>query len=354
MIAPNTNLLSYTASHLRSHLLTTLPVPTKSFAGQTILITGANSGIGLEAARYFVRLGASKVILGVRSPEKGAAAAKEIISSISPSEIQGRNPEDVIQVWELDLCRYASVLSFSERVNRDLDKLDVAVMNAGVLQYDFVREEENDVNITVNVVSTLVLGISLLPKLRQTSQSTGQTGILSFVGSFTHWMTAFPERTSASEPGGIFGRLADEKKSGKRPGEDRYYVSKLIQLLMIRELAERMTLSERGKEGGKVVVNVVNPGFVQTQIMRHATFPFKLFLTGLRKAMARSAEEGARTLVHAASVGEEGHGGYLDDCAASEPSVWVQSEEGHEVQKQLWQELSAKLEMIQPGIMETI
>ncbi len=58
-----------------------LPWPTTSFAEKTIIVTGANCGLGLEAARHFVRLGARKVVLGYRSVPKGEAAKEDIDST---------------------------------------------------------------------------------------------------------------------------------------------------------------------------------------------------------------------------------------------------------------------------------
>ena len=55
---------------LKEQLLTTLPYPQESAAGQTVIVTGANVGLGFEAARHFVRLGAAKVILAVRDQQK--------------------------------------------------------------------------------------------------------------------------------------------------------------------------------------------------------------------------------------------------------------------------------------------
>lgn len=174
------------ASFLRSHLLSTLPEPTKRFTGQTIIVTGSNTGLGLEAARYFVRLDAARVILAVRNLEKGSTAR----SSIETSE---KRP-GIVEVWELDLSRYDSVKAFVERVNTSLDRLDVVVENAGVLTQRFAMAEDNEITITVNVVSTFLLALLLLPKLRESSIKYGKDTVLTFTGSFVQWITWFPER----------------------------------------------------------------------------------------------------------------------------------------------------------------
>lgn len=178
---------------------TTLPLPTHSFAGQTIIVTGSNTGLGLEGARHLVRLGASKVILGVRNLSKGEAAK----ASIEASE----NSREVVDVWELDLARYESVKAFAKRVEK-LDRLDVLVGNAGVLMFSWQMAEEDEMTITVNVVSTFFLSLLVLPKLRETSIKYGKETVLTFTGSFVHYQTDFPERNQKD----IFAYLAQDTK----------------------------------------------------------------------------------------------------------------------------------------------
>lgn len=154
--------------------------------------------MGLEAARYFVRLSAAKVIIAVRSLSKGDTAKKSI------EETEKRT--NVVEVWELDLASYASVKAFAERA-KGLDRLDVVVGNAGMYTFDFAMAEDNERTITVNVVSTFLLGLMLLPKLRETSVKFEKEVVLTFTGSFVHNMTKFPERQAEN----ILDGLAIEK-----------------------------------------------------------------------------------------------------------------------------------------------
>lgn len=184
-----------------TQVLGKLPYPTQSFTGQTIIVTGANIGLGLEAVRHFVRLDAAKVILACRSLQKGEDAAKSILDS------EGRS--NVAEVWELDLASYESTKRFASRVNTELERLDVLVMNAGVYLYDFRMVEKDEETITVNVVSTFLLGIMLLPKLQETGVAHDKDTVLTFVGSFVHQLTTFPEADAEN----VFEHLADEKKA---------------------------------------------------------------------------------------------------------------------------------------------
>lgn len=106
-----------------------------SFKYQTAIVTGANAGLGREAAKYFVRLGAEKVILAVRTPSKGEEARKYI------EKITGR--VGVMEIWQLDMSSFASVEAFAERA-RGLARLDVVVANAGVWPTEFALAEEHE------------------------------------------------------------------------------------------------------------------------------------------------------------------------------------------------------------------
>ncbi|KAI0471292.1 putative short-chain dehydrogenase/reductase family protein [Xylaria cf. heliscus] len=323
-------------SYFRSHLFQQLPVSTKSFAGLTIIITGASSGLGLEAARHFVRQDASKVILAVRNMEKGAAAKASITEST-------KKPDNVIDIWELDLASRASVKTFAARAN-SLERLDIVVENAGVLTHDFSMAEDNEMTITVNVVNTFLLALLLLPKLRETSTRLKKEVVLTFTGSLVHWLAGFPERNSPS----ILRALADKDKADMR---QRYLLSKLLMLLAYRELAEAVTQSTKP---GDIVVSMANPGSVQTALDREGHGPRALVWTVFVKMVGRTAEEGSRVLVNAAEGGRDTHGQYLDDCKIGRTSDFVTSQAGHEAQKKFWGELTGLLEEIQSGITQNI
>ena len=93
-------------------------------------MTGANTGIGFEAAATFAPLKAEQVILGVRNMEKGLNARRKI-------EARGLQTNR-IDVWELDMGNYDSVQKFAARVEKELPHLDVAILNAGISPSDYV------------------------------------------------------------------------------------------------------------------------------------------------------------------------------------------------------------------------
>lgn len=184
--------MAFLLQFLRSQLFVTPALPTTDFTGQTVIVTGANVGLGLEAARHFTRLNAEKVILGVRSLSKGEAAKADIEASTEP---RSSSHPSVVEVWQLDLSSYDSVISFAERLNR-LPRVDVLVENAGVIPDGFQMAEKDEATITVNVVSTFLLALLAMPKLRKTAEQTGKQSRLSIVSSDVHFFTSFPERKS--------------------------------------------------------------------------------------------------------------------------------------------------------------
>ncbi|MCJ1266666.1 hypothetical protein MMC22_006551 [Lobaria immixta] len=314
----------------KSQFFTSLPYPTNNLTGQTIIVTGANTGLGLEAARHFTRLRAAKVILGVRSLDKGEAARQSIEEST-----QRRG---VVEVWQLDLSSYESVKQFAARVDK-LDRLDAIVENAGIATRNYILTEDNESTITTNVVSTFLLALLVLPKLRATATRFNVIPRLSIISSSVHEWTDLPERRSTN----IFKTLNDKETAEMAT---RYPVSKLLEVLYARELAVHMTKSDRPS----VILNFVNPGLCHSDLAREAGWG----LYFIKLLAARSTEAGSRTLVAAGTAGTDSHGQYMQSCQTAEPSPFVRSEDGARTQKRVYDELSQKLEKIQPGIMAKV
>lgn len=228
---------------LYSQLFVSLPTPRYSYVGKTVLVTGSNVGLGKEAARHFAQLGASSVILAVRSIEKGEAAKKDIQSATKCSP-------DVIQVWQIDMSSYQSVLDFGSRIDKELGRLDAAVLNAGVVKGKFETMEQDEATITVNVVCTFLLAMLLLPKMKSTAHTYNTRPTLSIVSSEVHYWAKFEERNGPS----IFENL--NKNDGTVWMEERYRVSKLLGLLGVRAMADRKSAYQV-----PVTINCLNPGF---------------------------------------------------------------------------------------------
>ncbi|TVY92654.1 Short chain dehydrogenase [Lachnellula willkommii] len=123
---------------LHSPLFYTPQFLTQSFANQTVIVTGANVGLGLEAARHFYRL-----------------------------NFKHRNAVDAIEVWALDLTSTALTVAFAERVNKELPRVDVPVQNAGINSKTYAVSKGTEQTMHVNVINTFLLALLLLPKLTE-------------------------------------------------------------------------------------------------------------------------------------------------------------------------------------------
>jgi retinol dehydrogenase 12 len=326
------SLLTYPFEFLYSQWFVRLPYPKKSFEGQVCIVTGSNTGLGLEAAKHLTRLGASKVILAVRNLDKGAAAKTSIEESTKRT--------GVVEVWQLNLSSYESVKEFAAKAQK-LPRIDVLLENAGISTLNWAMAEDHEETITCNVISTFLLGLLLLPKMKETAAKFNVQPHLSIVSSEMH-MLAFWFWAERKDPSGkVFEPLKELRKSVLN---DRYTVSKLLEIVIVRQIVE-----ENAKAGYPVIINTLNPGFCHSELMRE--FGWKQYII---KSIfgARTTEVGSRTLANAASFGPESHGQYLSDCGIAHVSNFITSDEGKKVQKQSWDELKEILEGIQPGILK--
>jgi NAD(P)-dependent dehydrogenase (short-subunit alcohol dehydrogenase family) len=316
---------------LRSQLLYTPKVPQpQTFAGKTVIVTGANTGLGLEATRHFVRCGASTVIIACRTRSKGEAAQRDIEASTKRT--------GVLQVWELDLSSYASVRAFAKKCET-LPCIDIVLENAGIAQGKFTKLEGHEAHITVNVISTFMLALLLLPVLRRSAEVNNTKPYLTIVTSEVHHWTQFPQKNAPS----IFADLDDENKADMA---DRYNVSKLMEILLIRHMTQVLI---KDKNKYPVVINCVTPGLCKSELVKDMGLAPVVF----KKLLGRQLEVGSRLLVNATSL-PDSQGEYILDDHVSEPSPLARSKEGAELGKRIWDELSQILEVASPGITQNV
>jgi len=187
-----------------SQLFVTPEYPKHSFAGQTVIVTGSNVGLGLEAARHFYRLNCARLILAVRTPSNGEAAKEDIIRSV-----KSRSDAAAIEIWELDQSSTASTLAFANRVKAELPRVDAVVENAGVGPRAFkITDEGYEESAQINVLNTFLLLLSLLPKLVETKEKFPSSAPhITVVTSEAHRLTKFAE---INEPD-LYARLNKEE-----------------------------------------------------------------------------------------------------------------------------------------------
>ena len=235
---------------------------------KTVIITGANSGIGLEAAKVLAGKGL-KIVLAVRNETKGAAARKEIL---------GLHPEGKIEIRWLDVADLASVRSFAQGILRDYDALNLLINNAGVMMPPYSKTKDGfEMQFGSNHLGHFALTALLLPLLEGTPDSRIVT-----IGSLAH------------NRGTIDFNNLDGSKGYK--AKQFYNQSKLANMLFALELDRRL------KQHGSPTISVVcHPGVSATNIFKLGNRDAPLLLRKLaNKYYLQPPAMGALATVYAA------------------------------------------------------
>ncbi|XP_043532388.1 retinol dehydrogenase 14a [Chiloscyllium plagiosum] len=270
------------------------PEPGPSMRGRTVIVTGANSGLGRATAAALARLHA-RVIMACRDEKAGAQAARQILQEIGAGSGGGGGGE--LLVRPLDLSSVRSVRGFCDRVTQEEPRLDVLINNAGIFQCPYMKTEEGfEMQFGVNHLGHFLLTNLLLDLLKRSAPSR--------VVVVSSKLYKYGEIN--------FDDLNSEKSYNKSFSYSR---SKLANILFTHELAKQL-------EGTGVTVNCLHPGIVRTNLGRHINIPllgqpiFKL----VSWAFFKTPEQGAQTTLYLATSPEvKGVSGkYFGDCKEEE------------------------------------
>ncbi|KAF2228231.1 short chain dehydrogenase/reductase [Elsinoe ampelina] len=320
--------------------------PTTSFAGKTVLVTGSNTGLGYESALMFHKLGAHHIILAVRTPSTGEEAARNIRS-------QSKGSGD-ITVLPLDMLSYDSIKSFASRISSEVPVLDIAVLNAGVTSTSATFSNYNiERTIQVNTISTILLALLLLPKLRESHQQGRDTPVLEFVSSGTHVVINWDEELRKStSPIALLNARAQKSKDGKGSYSfNTYYASSKVFLQAAYQHIARLAASKSGEPD--VIVTSVCPGMTKSNLARDFKQWWILPILWLfYYIFARSTEEGARTYVSGAALGEKGRGGFWQHDKLQPTAPLLKDAEGDKRAENIWHEIIDILRRDVPEVLE--
>src|SRR3569833_181115 len=285
-----------------------LPVPTTSFAGQTILLTGAPGALTPLAARTLTDLGAARRIFAVPDiPEDEDAARPQLQRVLGPAHYPRYAAN--ITVWHLDQGSFASVRAAAERASA-LGRLDVAVMGAAALRT--AREAGPDgweTTLQVNHLSCALLSLLLLPLLeRSAARHRGtKASVLAVVSS----MSAHPSLSALPTPlaeGDTPLLRAVDAVPGYSQQRQQYGVTKLLFLYWLRELMERR--KGQGPRAAKVVVQACDFGESSgTTGIATINWEARMFSA----LFGRPPEMCSRVVVNACIAHEDSEGGLLRD-----------------------------------------
>ncbi|EED21269.1 short-chain dehydrogenase, putative [Talaromyces stipitatus ATCC 10500] len=293
--------------------------------GKTAIVTGSNTGLGLETAGHLLDLGLTRLILAVRTVSKGERAREGLLAKRDPASCQ-------IDVWNIDMSSYDSITEFVERA-KTLDRLDIAVLNAGHFKEleTFNSSTGYEECIQINYLSTMLLTILLLPLLK--ANPGAHPGRLVIVSSDMAAWAKFTERTERPI------LAAYKKKAAKWDMGERYATSKLLGQLFITKLADQIPASA-------VIVDLVNPGLCYgTDLARDGDGRLKgLLFKAAFRTFGKAPAIGALAIVHAAvSFDESAHGQYTEDGELRPLAPIIYKQEGKELTNQVWEETLAEL-----------
>jgi len=237
-----------------------------SMEGKICIITGANSGIGKATAIGLAKMNATLVML-CRDKERGESAQKEII------DFTGNNNVDL---FLCDLSSQKEIRKFAIEFKEKYKNLHVLINNAGVmLSKKDLSVDGFEMNFAVNHLAPFLLTNLLLDLLKKSAPSR-----IINVGSAAHRMGKID-----------FEDLQRENKKGRLMG--LYGSSKLAMTLVSYELSRKL-------EGSNVTVNVIHPGFINTNLGRDRSSTSK----GFASKFFKSPEIGAETSIFLASSPE--------------------------------------------------
>jgi NAD(P)-dependent dehydrogenase (short-subunit alcohol dehydrogenase family) len=244
-----------------------------SQTGKTALITGANSGLGFEAAKVLAGKGAA-VTLAVRDMTKGEVAAAAIRAAV---------PKADLEVMALDLASLASIRAFAAAFVSSHDRLDILINNAGVMAIPHRTTADGfEMQFGTNHLGHFALTGLLLPSILKRPGARVVT-----VSSGVH----------------IIGRINFDDLQSERSYSKwgAYGQAKLANLLFAYELQRRLEAS-----GSSAISVVAHPGYASTNLqnvgleMEGSRFG-KRTMSAANRVLAQSAAMGALPEVYAAT-----------------------------------------------------
>jgi len=285
-------------------------------SGKTFLITGAYSGIGVETTKALLAQNAQVILAG-----RNAEAMKTFVSELTvkqpeegEEESEENNNNALIDADGplCDLNDLRSVLGFAKYVLQKYTKLDVLILNAGVMMTPpGVTAQKLERQIGINCVGHFLLAQKLLPitsrQVWLSSSAHSAAGAKRFEFS---WFQNFD--------------VEDEYEVSCYDPMFAYQQSKLGTILLAKEFAKRCSGEGEDKEA-KVEAVSLHPGVINTNLGRHLPGYLKLTFSAMSWVglMSRkTVEQGAATTVTCATLSSEElkNGAYYDDCQVGKES----------------------------------
>jgi retinol dehydrogenase 12 len=282
---------------------------TTDLTGRTVLITGANTGLGRVAAERLADQGA-RVLLACRSEARARPVLDAITSRHGPTRAQ---------LIPLNLADLTSVRTAAAQITGATDRLHLLLNNAGVAGSRGLTKDGFELAFGVNHLGHFLLTLLLMPLLR----TAGQARIVN-VSSRAHYRPAALDFTAL------------RRRSHSYTGLPEYGVSKLCNVLFTKSLAAKLSTDTPPTYAGQGITAVaLHPGVVATEIWRRIPNParylaYKLFMI--------TPAEGAERVLHAALTPDAVPGSYYNEFQLRRPSRLA---DDPALADRLWRESSA-------------
>ncbi|KAJ7740465.1 hypothetical protein DFH07DRAFT_926586 [Mycena maculata] len=323
---------------IKSQLRKPKPVVEADLTGKTVVVLGANTGLGFEATKHFARMNPGRLILACRSEQKGRAAI---------DRLQAATGYAGAELWIVDLAEFASVKQFAAKFAQDGGRLDILVENAAIAPEKYEPTNDGwDAALQVNCLSTPLLGLLLLPSMIKTAQEHSVSPRLVVVSSSMHYWVDIEKKVS--ENPGILHTLGSAEYCATKAYETRYQLTKLLNVFFVRALNARLPPTT------PVIVDAVCPGYCYSELRRSMSGLRALIDYLMERAFAFTTEEGSRQLVWAALAHEDHpetiRGGYVSCSNVTEVSDYVLSAEGARAEDHIWDEMVDILGKVDPRV----
>lgn len=333
-------------------VLATLPGGYSTVKDKTVLITGGNSGLGLETARTLIKAG-SKVIITSRSTKNGEEALKYL-----KEKLPNANPSDM-EYLILDLADQKQIKQAAEQFIANHRQLHILINNAGVMACPLDYTKDNyELQWGTNHLGHFSLTNYLLPLLESTGTPTNPARIIN-LSSMGHWIFSDHTKTPIA--------FDDIEKEVKHYNTwNRYGQAKLSNVLHSKYLQNGFDHGGEINKTGNVIAVALHPGAIlETNLARHFALGMTLNMLSFSRAWSviftepyKTTPEGVATTIfcaaapvygrsHASSPSDNNNitvrpGAYYSDCREissklNNANAWIHPEvDNLELQKQLW------------------
>ncbi|KAJ7156907.1 hypothetical protein C8R43DRAFT_1183379 [Mycena crocata] len=323
---------------IRNQWRTQPPVVKADLTGKTVIVLGANTGLGFEATKHFATMNPGRLILACRSQSKGQAAVDKLKADTGYTKAE---------LWIIDLADFDSVKQFADKFEKDGGRLDILVENAALAASKCeISKDGWESSLQVANLSTPLLALLLLPAMIRTAQQHSTVPRLVVVSSEVHYWVEIEK--SVCDDSAPLKVLGSHEYCTPKVMESRYLLTKLLNVFFVRGLNARLPSST------PVVVNTVNPGYCLSELRRGFSGITAVVDWLMEVVLAFTTEVGSRQLVWAALTHQDHpetlRGEFISGSQVVEASDFVIGPVGAKVQDRIWDDMVDILGKVDPRV----